>query len=70
VANSWNGFAMLPGQNGVGTPALTANVSLRRRGVPGMIYIVSRHHWTVDGHYATPGEYRGTVEVTLTAGGQ
>jgi hypothetical protein len=66
----WDDFAGLPGQDGVGTPALSADVSLRRHGVLGMIYIVAKHRWTEDGRDAAPGKYRGTVEVTLTAGEQ
>lgn len=63
----WSGFASLPGLNGVGTPPLSADLSLRRHGAFGMIYIVSKSSWTIDGKYAAPGNYRGEVQVTLTA---
>ena len=64
------GFASLPGLNGAGTPPLTANVAGARHGAYGMIHIVARQHWTTDGKDATPGDYRGALEVTLTTDGR
>ena len=71
--DGWDGFgeflddfASLPGQDGVGTPPLTTDVSQLGHAF-GMIYIVARKDWTTDGQDAAPGDYRGGVEVTLTA---
>lgn len=70
ATNVPNGFASLPGQNGVGTPPLSADAAGRRHGLFGMIYVVAKQNWTIDGDDAAPGRYAGTLEVTVTAGEQ
>jgi hypothetical protein len=59
------GYASFPGQNGVGTPWLTADVS--DGAVKGVIFIVSKRNWTTNGEDAEDGAYRGTVIVTVVA---
>lgn len=65
---NWSHIAQLPGLDGVGTPPITTNVVDRGGTAYGIIYIVAAHHWTVDGHSATPGTYHGSIEVTVAAG--
>lgn len=59
--------ASLPGGNGEGTPALTADMAEHGQQVSGVIHIVSRHHWTRDGEVAAPGVYTGAIDVTVSA---
>jgi hypothetical protein len=61
------GFALLPGTNGAGTPPLSADLRTRRLGAFGMIFILSKPNWTVDGRVADEGRYGGRVQVTVTA---
>jgi hypothetical protein len=72
--DGWDGFgpwrqgwASLPGTNGDGTPPLTADLSQRRHGALGMIFVLAKRYWTEDGKHARPGRYRGALQVTLTA---
>jgi hypothetical protein len=60
-------LSSLPGQNGVGTPTLTADVAGYQHGRAGLIFIVSERDWTTNGQKARPGKYRGMLEVTVTA---
>jgi hypothetical protein len=62
-----NRLSSLPGQNGLGTPTLTANVAGFEHGRAGLIFIVSERDWTTNGKKARPGKYRGMLEVTVTA---
>lgn len=50
-----------------GTPALSVDMSDRGGIAYGTIHIVARHDWTPSGRNATPGDYTGSVEVTLVA---
>lgn len=61
------GLAILPGTNGAGTPPLSADLRNRRHGAFGMIFILSKPNWTVDGRIADEGRYGGRVQVTVTA---
>jgi hypothetical protein len=76
VPPNWSGFATgihtnslasLPGQNGAGTPPLTASVAGFEHGRLGLIFIVSKRNWTENGRDAAPGKYWGSLEVTVTA---
>ncbi len=63
----WSTFAVLPGLDGVGTTALTADMADFREHAFGVVYIVARRIWTTDGRPVAPGDYAGRVEVTVTA---
>jgi hypothetical protein len=76
ILATWPGFrhlsflrqiSQLPGANGVGTPALSAEVGQSNGSAAGIIYIVSANDWTAWGDQASPGFYRGSIEVTVTA---
>jgi hypothetical protein len=64
---SRSGYASLPGLDGLGTPPLTVDMSRDRQAAYGVIHIVSRRNWTADGKNAGPGDYYGSVTVTLVA---
>lgn len=65
---SWRSrTATLPGRDGVGTRELTADMVRRRGQTTGVIYLVAERTWTPSGRPAEPGDYRGTVRITLTA---
>lgn len=60
------GIAVLPGLNGAGTPPLATDLRGRRYGAYGMIFILSKPDWTIDGRLADEGHYGGRVQVTVT----
>lgn len=61
------GVATLPGTEVVETPALFAEPSDTDQQIHGVLHIVSRQHWTPNGELASPGDYRGSVEITVGA---
>lgn len=63
----WSRIAHLPGTNGGGTPPLAADLSARGNRAYGVIYAVARRSWTASGTFATPGDYQGSVVITVTA---
>jgi len=74
--NNWNGYghlppwsqiAQLPGTDGAGTPPLTANLVSRGGTAYGVIYLVAENDWTAHGDDADPGNYYGSIDVTVTA---
>ncbi|OJU06590.1 MAG: hypothetical protein BGN87_16535 [Rhizobiales bacterium 65-79] len=76
VLGTWPGFqhlpfqrqvAELPGANGVGTPALSADLAQSGSSAVGIIYIVAKSDWTAWGDRAPPGFYHGSIEVTVSA---
>ena len=71
---SWSKWAKLPAiTNGANigntlvTPPLTANMVQRGGKAYGVVYIVSRRDFTTDGKKARPGNYTGTIVLTVTA---
>jgi hypothetical protein len=73
---TWNGFGWLPawsfvshlpGTFGGTSPPLVADLTRRQSKADGVIYAVSRQSWTPSGAYAEPGDYYGTVTITVTA---
>jgi hypothetical protein len=75
VLGTWPGFrhlpfhgqvAELPGANGVGTPALSADLAQSGGSAVGIIYIVAKSDWTAWGDRAAPGFYHGSIEVTVS----
>ncbi len=63
----WSQTAILPGTNGVGTPALVSNLYARGNRAYGVIYAVARRNWTASGALAAPGDYYGSIVITVTA---
>lgn len=63
----WSKWAKLPGVNGAGTPLLTTNMLHRGGDAHGVVYIVSRRDFTSDGRKAKPGDYAGTILITVVA---
>lgn len=61
------GVATLPGTGVVETPALFADSADTGQQIHGVLHIVSRQHWTPNGELAAPGDYRGSVEITVGA---
>lgn len=64
---SWSKWAKLPGTNNTGTPFLGANMVQRGGTAQGVVYIVSRRDFTTDGKKAKPGDYAGTIVLTVVA---
>ncbi len=64
----YSNLVSLTGEDGEGTPTLSADVSDPVHGTLGLIFVTSEQHWTANGQDAEPGKYRGTLEVTVTAG--
>ena len=63
----WSKYARLSGDDGAGTPPLTADMVSLHGSAYGVIYVVARRTWTPDGRPAEPGAYAGRLEVTVTA---
>jgi hypothetical protein len=64
---NWSRWAKLPGTNNTGTPSLTTNMVQRGGKAHGVVYIVSRRDFTTDGKKAKPGDYAGTIVLTVVA---
>lgn len=63
----WSHVAQLPGQDGVGTSALPANLPGLGNEAFGVIYVVARRGWTTNGSDAAPGDYLGSIVITITS---
>lgn len=62
-----DGIERLPGEDGVGTVELTADMPAEDYEAHGVMHVVARRDWTLDGEAAAPGDYDGGVQVTVTA---
>jgi hypothetical protein len=58
--------ATLPRTDRVGTAPLTANLRKGRR-ANGAVFLTANAGWTADGELAAPGNYVGTVVLTVAA---